>query len=147
MKTPYGPLLSLRELEEKQAEARLAEALHDVDHAEAEVSAARGARDAWLYYYLDDTLGTIDATALGTLLARLEAIDRQASRRLEVARRRADDARAALLERRRHREAVESLHADLLKAAARTAARRAQAELDEIGSRTTNARRETSDAR
>ena len=147
MKSPYGPLLSLRELEEKQAEARLAEALHEEARLEAELTTTRAARDAWLQYYLDDELGAIDATGLGALLARLEAAESETSRRLDVAHRAGDDARSALLERQRAREAVETLHMDLLEEAARRAARRAQAELDEIGASTASARKESSDAR
>jgi flagellar biosynthesis chaperone FliJ len=81
------------------------------------------------------------------MIARLETSEGDAARRLEVALRRADEARAALLERRRDREAVETLHTDLLEAMARESARRQQAELDELGGVSANVRKEASDAR
>ena len=145
MKSPYGPLLSLRELEEQQAEARLADALREAATAEAEVTMTRGARDAWIQYYLDQPPDSVDTAGLGALLARLETSERDTARRLAEAQRRVDSAREALLERRRQREAVETLHTDLLEQAARTAARRQQAELDEIGAMRPG--RESSDAR
>ena len=145
MKSPYGPLLSLRELEEQQAEARLADAAREVTTAEAEVTMTRGARDAWIQYYLDQPVDSVDTAGLGALLARLETSERDATRRLGDAQRRLDVARDALLERRRQREAVETLHTDLLEQAALTVARRQQAELDEIGANRSG--RESGDAR
>jgi flagellar export protein FliJ len=147
MKSPYGPLLSLREVEERQAEARLSEALHEVRLAEAELTSARDARDAWLQYYLDDEPGALDATGLGALIARLEHSERDAARRLEAALGRADEARTALVGRRRDRETVETLHTDLLHVMARESARRRQAEVDELGRISASVRKEASDAR
>jgi flagellar export protein FliJ len=147
MKSPYGPLLSLRELEEKQAEACLAGALHEVGLAENALTTAQDARDAWLQYYLDEEPGDIDATGLSAVIARLETSERDAAQRLEAALRRADEARTALLERRRDREAVQTLHTDLLEAMARESARRQRAELDELGGVSANVRKEASDAR
>jgi flagellar export protein FliJ len=147
MKSPYGPLLSLRELEEKQAEACLADALHEVGLAETALNTARDARDAWLQYYLDEEPGAIDATGLSAVIARLETSERDAAQRLEATLRRADEARTALLERRRDREAVQTLHTDLLEAMARESARRQRAELDELGGVSANVRKEASDAR
>jgi flagellar export protein FliJ len=145
MTTPYGPLLSLRELEERQAEIRLAESLQDVATAESEVTAARDARDAWLRYYLEEGASTVDPTGLGALLTRLEDTERAASRRLESARQRAEAARVFMLEQRRQREAVETLHENVLDAAAQLAQRRLQAELDGLGGMAVS-RREASDA-
>jgi len=145
MTTPYGPLLSLRELEERQAEIRLAESLQDVATAESEVTAARDARDAWLRYYLEEGASTVDPTGLGALLTRLEDTERAASRRLESARQRAEAARVFMLEQRRQREAVETLHENVLGAAAQLARRRLQAELDGLGGMAVS-RREASDA-
>jgi flagellar biosynthesis chaperone FliJ len=107
MNTPYGPLLSLRELEERQAEIRLAEAMQDVAAAETE---------------------------------------RAAARRLDTARQRAEAARVFLLEQRRQREAVETLHENVLDAAAQRAQRQEQAELDGLGGMAVM-RREANDAR
>jgi flagellar export protein FliJ len=145
MNTPYGPLLSLRELEERQAEIRLAEAMQDVATAESEVGAAREARDAWLRYYLEEGASTVDPTGLGALLARLEDTERAAGRRLESARQRAESARVFMLEQRRQREAVETLHENVLEAAEQRAQRRQQAELDALGGMAVS-RREVSDA-
>lgn len=146
MKTPYAPLLSLRELEERQAEIRLAEAMRDVVTTEAEVNAAHEAREAWLRYYLDEGPATVDPTGLGALLARLEGAERAAARRLDRARERADAARTVLLEQRRQREAVETLHDNMLDEAAQRAQRQWQAELDALGGMALR-RRETNDAR
>lgn len=145
MKTPYGPLLSLRELEERQAEIRLAEAVHDVMAAEAELNAAYEARDAWLRYYLDEGPDAVDESGLGALLTRLEGAERAAAHRLDRARQRADTARTALLEHRREREAVETLHETVLDVAEQRAERRRQAELDALGGMAM-ARREDGDA-
>jgi flagellar export protein FliJ len=147
MKNPYGALLSVRKLEEKQAEASLAHALHEVGLAQGELTSARDARDAWLQYYLDDEPGAITPTGLTALVARLESSERDAARRLEVALQRADEARAALLDRRRDREAVETLYTNLLYAMARETARREQTELDEVGGVSANPGKEASDAR
>jgi flagellar export protein FliJ len=146
MKTPYAPLLSLRELEERQAEIRLAEAMHDVVTTEAAVNAAHEARDAWLRYYLDEGSATVDPRGLGALVVRLEAAEGAAARRLDRARERADTARTVLLEQRRQREAVETLHDSVLDAAEQRAQRQRQAELDALGGMTLR-RREASDAR
>jgi flagellar export protein FliJ len=146
MNTPYGPLLSLRELEERQAEIRLAEAMQDVAAAESEVTAAHEARDAWLRYYLDEGASTVDPAGLGALLARLEETERAAARRLDAARQRAEAARVFLLEQRRQREAVETLHENVLDAAAQRAQRQEQAELDGLGGIAVM-RREANDAR
>ena len=147
MKSPYGPLLSLRELEEQQAEARLAETLREATTAEAEVIMSRTARDAWIHFYLDQPSGSVDAAGLGALLARLEIGERDAARRLTDAQHRVDEARDELLERRRQREAVETLHTDLLEQTARALERRHQAELDEVGAKRLDAGREPDDAR
>ncbi len=145
MTTPYGPLLSLRELEERQAEIRLAESLQDVLTAESEVNAARDARDAWLRYYLEEGASTVDPTGLGALVTRLEETERAASRRLESARQRAEAARVFMIEQRRQREAVETLHENMLEAAAQRVQRQQQAELDGLGSMAVS-RREVDDA-
>ena len=145
MKSPYGPLLSLRELEEQQAESRLVDAVREAATAEAEVTMARRARDAWIQYYLDQPTDSVDTAGLSALLARLETTGRDAARRLAEAQRRVDAAREALLERRRQREAVETLHTDLLEQAALSVARRQQAELDELGAKRPG--RESGDAR
>jgi flagellar export protein FliJ len=146
MNTPYAPLLSLRELEERQAEIRLSEALQDVVTAESEAGAAHEARDAWLRYYLDEGTSTVDPAGLGALLARLEEAERAAARRVETARQRAEAARVFLIEQRRRREAVETLHDNVVSAAAQRAQRQEQAELDALGGMA-RLRREVSDAR
>jgi len=126
MTTPYAALLSLRQVEEQQAEAVLAAALREVDVNENLLRELTEVRAAWLA----GELGGVAETLIG-----LETAERGAERRLIDAQRRTATARQALLECQRQRKVVEELHRNALAAAARLAAHRAQRELDELGSR------------
>ena len=131
MNTPYEALLSVRQVEEQQAELAMAEALGVVTEAEKALRRVRATRTAWLAEPVD--------ASMSELMADLECAERDGDRRLQQAERVAAEARAALLERRRAREVVEKLHQAALAAAALEAARRAQREMDEFGSRAVGA--------
>jgi flagellar biosynthesis chaperone FliJ len=126
--TPYATLLSVRRVEEQEAEVALAEALRLAAAAERGLLQLRRAREAWL----DEGM---DAGAL----AAVESAEREAETRLAAARTAADRARDTLIERQRQRKLVEQLHVDTLTAQAQAEARRAQKELDELGSRSASA--------
>ncbi|MBI4593694.1 MAG: hypothetical protein HY728_05715 [Candidatus Rokubacteria bacterium] len=125
--SPYAALLSLRRIEEQQAEIGLAEALREVASVERSLAQLRQARAAWLEERAD---GLTDA------MTALEIAERHAARRLAEAQARAATARDALLDRQRQRKVVEQLHLEALAIEARADARRLQTELDELGSRT-----------
>ncbi len=129
--TPYATLLTVRRIEEQQAEVVLAEALREVTAVGDVLARLRRARQAWLGAPQDPSA-----------LAGLEQAERHAETRLAEAERRAEAARQALLERQRQRKLVERLHLDALAAAARAEARREQAVLDEIGGRALSGARE-----
>ena len=124
MSSPYATLLALREIEERQAEMDFADARRATVACEDALARARRTRDAWL----DDFRDPEEAS----LLIRLEHVERTAEARLHEATRRQDARREALIEAQRRRQAVENLHAAALEAEARAAARRAQAELDDL---------------
>lgn len=145
MKTVYSPLLSVRQAEEKEAEIALGETQRHVAASERALHAARGAREAWLNHYLAQALGGGDTAGLAELLTRIEGVEREAEARLEAARQQLDEAREVLIHRRRRREAVEKLHIEVVQAAARQAARRDQAELDEVGALRARAGKEIDD--
>jgi flagellar biosynthesis chaperone FliJ len=132
MTTPYATLLSVRKIEEQEAEVVLAEALRQAAAAERTLLQCRQARAAWL----DEPM---DAAALTAS----EAAEREAEVRLAAARVTVTEAREGLIERQRQRKVVEQLHVEALTAQAQAQARRAQKELDELGSRTVNALTET----
>lgn len=134
MTTPYAALLSVRQIEEQQAEMVLAVALGALAAVKKMLEQVTAARTAWL-------AGEIEA-GMAELMRDLEEAQREAEQRVAVAEREAGLAREALIERRRAREVVEKLHLETLAAAARAGARRAQHELDEIGSRSVGAFRE-----
>ncbi len=146
MKTVYTPLLSVRQAEEKDAEIALAETQRHLAASERALHAARAAREAWLNHYLAQALGGGDTRGLAELLTRIEGVEREAEDRVEAARQRVDEAREILIQRRRKREAVEKLHIEVVQAAARDAARRDQAELDEVGALRARAGKEIQDA-
>lgn len=127
MTTPYTALLSVRQIEEQQAEVMLAQTLRGVAVAQKIVEQVGGARQAWL-------AGGIEAGVAQTLSA-LEVAERDAEGRLAQAERQAAVARDVLLDRQRQRQVVEKLHKAALAAAARERARRLQGELDELGGR------------
>jgi flagellar export protein FliJ len=122
--TPYATLLSVRRVEEQQAEVALAEALREAAAAESVLRQLREARAAWLEQAMDP--GAVSA---------LEVAERDAESHLHEARGRVEAAREVLIERQRQRKVVEQLHAEALAARARAEARRMQNELDDIGSR------------
>jgi flagellar export protein FliJ len=148
MKTAYSVLLEVREIEERQTEIALAEARRHHEASERELAFARALRDAWIREQLGSTDAARpahrpeDATAA---LARLEAIELEAERRVTETGRAVDGARGALLECRRARQVAEMLHLQALEAVAREHARRAQAELDDLGALRLRARREDGD--
>lgn len=145
MKTVYSPLLSVRRVEEKEAEIALGDAQRSLAASERALDAARRAREAWLNHYLAQALGGGDTGGLAELLTRIEGVEREAEERLDAARQRVDEAREVLMQRRRRREAVEKLHLEVEQAAARAAARRDQAELDEVGALRARAARDIDD--
>lgn len=126
MTTPYGALLSLRKIEEQQAEAALTSAMREVESLETVLRRLSDARAAWLA----GELGGAAETLTG-----LETAERMAEQRVNDAQHRVEAARDALLDRQRQRKVVEELHRNALAAAARLGARRAQRELDELGNR------------
>jgi flagellar export protein FliJ len=126
MTTPYAALLSVREVEEHQAEAAFAAASRDVDVLAALVQRLADARAAWLAGELGNAADTLRG---------LETAERAAERRLADAERVAAQARAALIDCQRQRKVVEELHVNALAVEARAGARREQMELDELGSR------------
>ncbi len=146
MKTVYSPLLSLRQVEEKQAEVALADAQRYVSASEKALAVAYEAREAWLNNYLTQALIGTDTTGLAELLTRIELVEQEARERLDEANRRLDEARNELIQRRRQREAVEQLHLEAIEAATRELARRRQAELDELGALSTRMRTEIENA-
>lgn len=129
--SPYAALLSVRQIEEQQAEAMLGEAMREVDAAGKLLAQVRSTRAAWLAEHLD--------TALTEILTGLERAEREADERLADVERQAAAARQVLLERQRRRKVVETLHTEALAAAAREEARRIQLELDDLGSRAVGA--------
>ncbi|MBI3636619.1 MAG: hypothetical protein HY216_10505 [Candidatus Rokubacteria bacterium] len=130
--SPYAALLSVRQVEEQQAEVALAEALRDVATIGKLLGQYRQARAAWLSGSRGD--GRL-ADGIQEALLQLEAAERETSVRLEGAEQVAEAARTTLLDRQRQRKVVERLHLEALAAAARASARRLQAEMDELGGR------------
>jgi flagellar export protein FliJ len=130
MRTPYEALVTVRRIEEREAEGLLARCRDELARSQAELGAARGGRTAWLEEYVDGAAK--DSRGLPALIARIERAERAAEARLEAAAAHAESARQAFLERRRHREVIERLHKDALARAALAAARREQAELDDL---------------
>jgi flagellar biosynthesis chaperone FliJ len=126
MTTPYAALLSVRKIEEQQAEAVLASALREVESLETLLHRLSEARAAWLA----GELGGAAETLTG-----LETAERMAEHRVNDAQRRAVVAREAFVESQRQRKVVEELHQNALDAAARAGARRTQMELDDLASR------------
>jgi flagellar biosynthesis chaperone FliJ len=131
MSTAYTALLSVRQIEEQQAEVTMAEALRALSVVRKVVEQVRAAREAWLGERLD--------AGMAETLSSLELAEREAELRLVEAEQRAAAAREALLERQRRRKVVEKLHLAALAAAARDEARRRQVELDELGGRSVGA--------
>jgi flagellar biosynthesis chaperone FliJ len=131
MSTPYTALLSVRQIEEQQAEVTMAEALRALNVVRKVVEQVRAARQAWLGERLD--------AGMAETLSGLELAEREAELRLVEAEQKAAAAREALLERQRQRKVVEKLHLAALAAAARDEARRRQIELDELGGRSVGA--------
>ncbi len=131
MSTPYTALLSVRQIQEQQAEVTMAEALRALSVVRKVVEQVRAAREAWLGERLD--------AGMAETLSGLELAEREAELRLVEAEQRAAAAREALLERQRQRKVVEKLHLAALAAAARDEARRRQVELDELGGRSVGA--------
>ena len=144
MTTVYATLLSVRKIEERQAEIDFAEAQRDVVQSEQALDSVRAARAAWLDDHLDGS-GTGGTTNLAEMLTRMEVVEREAERQRDHASRRMDERRAALIEAQRRRQAVEDLHTAVLEAEARTRMRRAQAELDDLAGISAHARKETND--
>lgn len=134
MKTPYAALLALRRLEEKQAEMALAQVQRELADTEQDLALAHDGREAWIDQHLDRPLDAPSAHGLAALVTRIERVERAARGRLETAMERAEAARLGLIERRRTREAVERLHDEALARLEQAAARRAQAELDDLAS-------------
>jgi flagellar biosynthesis chaperone FliJ len=126
MTTPYAALLSIRKIEEQQAEAVLASVLREVESLETLLRRLTEARAAWLA----GELGGAAETLTG-----LETVERMGEHRVIDAQRRAMAARDALLDRQRQRKVVEELHLNALAAAERIGARRPQMELDDLGRR------------
>ena len=126
MTTPYAALLSVRKIEEQEAEAVLASVLREVESLETLLRRLTEARAAWLA----GELGGAAETLTG-----LETVERMGEHRVIDAQRRAMAARDALLDRQRQRKVVEELHLNALAAAERIGARRPQMELDELGNR------------
>jgi flagellar export protein FliJ len=129
VKTPYSTLLSVRAIEERQAEAALAAALGALRQAEQALSTLIGHREAWIDGHL---VGSLGSTSFAPAVVELERAEREAVAVLDRAGRELDAARTEYLERRRQREVVERLHTDALARAAREAARREQAEIDDL---------------
>jgi flagellar biosynthesis chaperone FliJ len=129
VKTPYATLLSVRAIEERQAEADLAAALAGLRLAEDACATLTAHREAWIDGHL---IGALGSASFAPAVVELERAEREA----EAARDRAavalEAARTEYLERRRQREVVERLHMDAVARAAREAARREQAELDDL---------------
>jgi flagellar export protein FliJ len=140
VKTAYATLLEVREVEERDAELALAEARAAHDTALHELEAARALRAAWIADQIAEP--SADAAAA---LARLEAVERDAERSVAETEQRVEQAREALLERRRARQMVETLHLEAIEAEARARSRRAQAELDDFGALRFRAQREDGD--
>lgn len=130
MKSPYAALLAVRRAEEKEAEVALTGANRAANHLEDALSRARAARQSWVLALLEPAGAPAQASL--PIIGRIESVERQTDHDLAGALRVVEAARLALLERRRHREAVERLHLAHLAEVARQAERRAQAELDEI---------------
>jgi hypothetical protein len=131
MNTPYSALLSVRQIEEQQAEVSLAQALRELAGAMRLAEQIRAARAAWLSESLEAGLAE-------TLIA-LEAAEREAEVMVIEAERQTAVAREALLDRQRQRKLVEKLHVEALAAVAQAQARRQQSELDELGGRSIGA--------
>ena len=129
MKTPYSTLLSVRAIEERQAEAALATALGALRQAEHALATFTAHREAWIDGHL---VGSLGSASFAPSVVELERAEREAEAVLDRAGRELDAARTEYLERRRQREVVERLHTDALARAAREAARREQAELDDL---------------
>jgi flagellar export protein FliJ len=140
--SPYATLLSVRRIEEKQAEVEFAVAQRETLDRQRELDKTRGARDAWLLRCLE--VAEDAGQDLAGLMTRLEQSERDAELAVDAATRRLDQRRQALVEAKRRRQAVEDLHAAVLESQARTRARRAQAELDDIAGIAAAARREDS---
>ena len=129
MKTPYATLLSVRAIEERQAEAALTAALGALRQAEQALATLIAHREAWIDGHL---VGSLGSTSFAPAVVALERAEREAVAVLDRVGREVDVARTEYLERRRQREVVERLHTDALARAAREAARREQAEIDDL---------------
>jgi flagellar export protein FliJ len=129
MKTPYATLLSVRAIEERQAEADLAAALGALRLAEDALATLTAHRGAWIEFHLGGALGR---ASFAPSVVELERAEREAEAACDRAGRALEAARAEYLERRRQREVVERLHTEAVARAAREAARREQAELDDL---------------
>jgi flagellar export protein FliJ len=130
VKSPYRALLGLRQAEEREAETAFTQSRRHLLACEARLDAAHDRRAAWIAEHLDG--GAHAGRELAAIAARIEAVERDAARELEGARRQADDDLAVMLERRQQREAVERLHDEAVAAAARAEAARVQRELDDL---------------
>jgi flagellar export protein FliJ len=133
VKNPYGALLGLRRIEEKEAHLALAERQRALQESERTLGAIREGRQAWLDEHLGEGGDRRAPGGLAGLIAEIERVERLADARVQATSRQAEEARLAFLERRRHREAVERLHRAHAAEMAREAARRLQAELDDLG--------------
>jgi flagellar biosynthesis chaperone FliJ len=129
VKTPYSTLLSVRAIEERQAETELAAALAALRLAETACATLTAHRGAWIEFHLGGALG---ATSFAPSVVELERAEREAVAARDRAERALDAARTEYLERHRQREVVERLHTEALGRIARVAARREQAELDDL---------------
>ena len=129
MKTPYSTLLSVRAIEERQAEAALTAALGALRQAEQTLATLIAHREAWIDGHL---VGSLGSTSFAQSVVELERAEREEVTVLDRTGRELDVARTEYLERRRQREVVERLHTDALARAAREAARREQAEIDDL---------------
>jgi hypothetical protein len=115
MTTPHAALLSVRKIEEQQAEAVLASALREVESLKTRLRRLTEARAAWLAGELGGAADTFTG---------LETAERMADTRVIDAQRRAMAARDALLESQRQRKVVEERDLNALTATERVGARR-----------------------
>lgn len=139
MTSPYAALLRVRRVEEQQAEQDFALTRRHLLACDDTLAACRSVREAWLTEGLLPE-GFEDGDNATEIVAHIEIGERSAQLRVDAAQRRLDEARDVLIESRRRREAVETLHVEVLTEAARAEARRVQAELDEFAGMRARAR-------
>jgi flagellar export protein FliJ len=139
VKSPYHALLALKRAGEDAAGATLARAHRACQEAQAALALLVDRRATWMSPPPAAPAGFAGPAGHASVVAELERAERWSRRDLADAEQALEAARQEYRERRREREVVERLHQDWLARAEALAARRAQAELDDLAGRSRGA--------